>query len=182
MNRLVWQISRWQKNLGLPGVAGVALLVLSLAGYFAVSMTEHAKQDQLTQDEVAERKRATRISLNPEEANRTPGTQLQAFYGYFPARQKAPELIKSIYSAARAESLVLAQGEYKYSPAKAGGMGIYQVNFPVRGSYTQIRKFIIKVLNSVPSAALEEVSFRREEVGKADLEAKIRFSIYLSVL
>jgi uncharacterized protein YwlG (UPF0340 family) len=160
----------------------VALLVLSTAGYFAVGMTEHAKQARLAQDEVAERARLTRISLNPAEANRAPGTQLQAFYGYFPAREKAPELIKSIYSAAHAESLVLAQGEYKYSPGKAAGMGNYQVNLPVRGSYTQIRKFIVKVLNSVPSAALEEVSFRREQVGKADLEAKIRFSIYLRVL
>jgi hypothetical protein len=182
MNRLVWEISRWMKALGLPGMAGVALLVISVAGYFAVSLIEHARQAQLAQDEVAERKRLTRVNLNPEQITRSPGAQLHEFYGFFPGRQQAPEVIKSIYSAARAESITLAQGEYKYSPGKAGGIGIYQVNLPVRGTYIQIRKFIVKVLNSVPSAALEDVSFRREEIGRADIEAKIRFSIYLRIL
>jgi hypothetical protein len=53
---------------------------------------------------------------------------------------------------------------------------------PVKGSYIQIRKFIVKVLNSVPSAALEEVSFKRDAISKGELEAKIRFSIYMNVI
>lgn len=181
MNRLIWTISRWKKSLGVVGIIGAALLAISAAGYVFVSLTEQASQAQLAQDEIAERKLQA-AALNPAEANRTPGAQLQAFYGFFPAREKAPDLIKTIYGAARAESITLAQGEYKYSIAKAGGIGIYRVDLPVRGSYTGIRKFIAKVLNSVPSAALQEVSFRREVVGSSDIEAKIRFSIYLRAM
>ncbi|VVC83098.1 hypothetical protein [Sideroxydans sp. CL21] len=182
MNRFLWITSRWVKNLGLTGMAGMALVAFSLAGYLSMILLEHSKLEQLTQDVAEERKRLEMARLNPEEDTYSAGGQLHAFYEFFPVRQKAPNLFKAIYSAAHDESISLSQGEYKYSLGKSGRMGIYEVNLPVQGSYIQIRKFIVKVLNSVPSAALEEVSFRREAVGKGDLEAKIRFSIYLSVI
>ncbi len=180
MNRFVWLASRWIMNLGLPGLAGLALVGLSIAGYLSVVFVQHSRLEQLTQEAVAERKHLNMSRLNPQGDTHTPGAQLHAFYEFFPAREKAPNLFHAIYSAARNESISLAQGEYKYSLGKAGRIGIYQVNLPVKGSYIQIRKFIVKVLNSVPSAALEEVSFKRDSIGKGDLEAKIRFSIYLS--
>lgn len=170
------------KNLGLPGIAGVVLVAFSIGGYLSIVFLEHSRLEELTQDVAAERKRLDMSRLNPEGDVHSSGAQLHAFYEFFPARQKVPNLFKAIYSAAHDESIVLSQGEYKYSLGKAGRMGIYQVNLPVKGSYIQIRKFIVKVLNSVPSAALEEVSFRRETVSRGDLEAKIRFSIYLSAI
>ena len=182
MNRLVWTASRWVKELGLPGMAGIFLVVFSLAGFLSIVFIEHSRLDQLTQEVVVEQKRLDMSRLTPEGDAQSSGAQLHAFYKFFPPRQKAPNLFKAIYGAAHDESISLAQGEYKYSLGKAGRVGVYEVNLPVKGSYIQIRKFIVKVLNSVPSAALEEVSFKRETVGKADLEAKIRFSIYLSVI
>jgi hypothetical protein len=169
------------KRLGLPGMTGILLVVFSLAGYLSIIYLEHTRLEQLSQEVATERKRLSNARLNPEEESHSAGTQLAAFYGFFPERQKVPNLFKTIYGAAHDESISLSQGEYKYSLGKAGKMGMYQVNFPVKGSYIQIRKFIVRVLNTVPSAALEEVSFRRETVGRGDLEAKIRFSIYLSV-
>lgn len=182
MNRLVWTTSRWVTELGLPGMAGIFLAVFSLAGFLSIVLVEHARLDRLTEDVVVEQKRLDMSRLNPAGDVHSSGAQLRDFYNFFPPRQKAPTLFKSIYSAAHDESIRLAQGEYKYSPGKAGRVGIYQVNLPVRGSYVQIRKFIVKVLNSVPSAALEEVSFKRDSVGSGNLEAKISFSIYLSVI
>jgi len=182
MNRLMWTASRWMKELGLPGMAGIVLLVFSLAGYLSMLLVEDSRLEQLTQDVAKEKKRLDMSRLNPEVDTHSSGAQLYAFYQFFPVQEKAPKLFKAIYGAAHDESISLAQGEYKYSLVKSGRMGVYQVNLPVKGSYIQIRKFIVKVLNSVPSAALEEVSFRREAVGRGDLEAKIRFSIYLSVI
>ena len=181
MKRLVWMAERWMKLLGLPGIAGVSLLALALAGILSITFVEHSKLELLSRQVVEERKRLNQSRLNPEEDTRTPGAQLHAFYAFFPAREKAPNLFGAIYKAAQLESVRLAQGEYKYSLDKAGRIGIYRVNLPVKGSYTQIRKFIVKVLNSLPSAALEEVSFKRDSVGRGDLEANIHFSLYLGV-
>ena len=169
------------KLLGLPGMAGASLLAFALAGFLWVTFVEHSKLEQLTQDVAEERKRLNQSRLNPEADTRSPGAQLHAFYAFFPARKKVPNLFGAIYKAARAESVRLSEGEYKYSLGKAGRIGIYQVNLPVKGSYTQIRKFIVKVLNSLPSAALEKVDFKRDSIGRGDLEASIRFTIYLSV-
>ena len=180
MNRFIWTAAQWLKSLGLPGLAGLVLLVLSIAGYLSVSYWENSRLEVLTQEASSEKHRLEMSRLNPGGEVTSPAAQLQAFYQYFPTQQAAAGLFRTIYGAAHEESLNLEVGEYKFVPGKSGRIGSYQINLPVKGSYIQIRKFIVKVLNALPSAALEEVSFRREAVSRGDLEAKIRFSLYMS--
>jgi len=182
MNRLRWIALRAAKNLGLPGVAGVALVLLATFWYLGIVLPGQSKLEQLTQDVAAEQ--AARKSARPIQMadTRSTGGRLRAFYEFFPAQQRAPQLLGVVYDAARKESVYLAEGEYKYSRTKAGKLGMYEIDLPVKGSYVQIRKFIVKVLNAVPSAALEEVSFKRETVGSTEIEAKIRFTLYLRVV
>ena len=145
------------KSLGLPGMAGVLLLAFSLAGYLSITFWENSRMDMLTRELSTERHRLEVFRLNPGGEVSSPGAQLHAFYEFFPSQQTAPNLFRTIYSAAHEESINLALGEYKFIPGKSGRIGSYQVNLPVRGSYIQIRKFIVKVMNSVPSAALQEI-------------------------
>jgi len=107
---------------------------------------------------------------------------LTSFYKTFPSGQSAVNQLEKIYKSAESESLVLSQGEYKLTKAKEGHLESYQITLPVKGSYIQIRKFIAKVMNSVPTAALESISFRRESIAGATLEAKIQFSIFLGTV
>ena len=179
MNRARFIATRWMKNLGLPGMAGVAMLVLAVAVYFGMMLPQHSRLNQLTQ-EVADAQAQQKAGLTPVADTYSSAARLHAFYEFFPARQNAPQLLGMLYKAASAESISLSEGEYKYSLGKAGAIGMYQVDLPVKGTYVQIRKFIVKVLNSMPSAALEEVSFKRESVGSGELEARIRFTIYMS--
>ena len=181
MNKALFFASRWMKNLGLPGMAGVAMLVLSVAGYLVITLPQHSRLEQLTQEAAEAQAQQKAAGLNPVVDTHSSAAHLRAFYEFFPARESAPQLLGKLYKAARAESLTLSEGEYKYSLGKAGAMGMYQVDLPVKGTYVQIRKFIVKVLNAMPSAALEEVSFKRESVGSGELEAVIRFTIYMSV-
>ncbi len=179
MNPMLWTAGRWLKGLGWPGMVGVALLVLGVAAYLGVLLPQQARSEQLTQDVADEQARQKTSGSQPTLDTHSTEARLHAFYAFFPPQQDAPHLLKIIYGAAQAEGLGLAEGEYKFSRAKAGGIGMYQVDLPVKGSYIQIRKFIVKVLNSVPSAALDEVSFKREIVGSGELEAKVRFTLYL---
>lgn len=181
-NRLRWKAARWLKAIGMSGVAGIILVVFALAGYVGAVLPQQARFAQLTQDIADEQARQKNASLNPPVDTRSTEARLRVFHEFFPSREKAPALLKTIYRAARDESLSLAEGGYKYSLSKTGGIGKYQVDLPVRGSYVQIRRFIVKVLNTVPSAALDEVSFKREIVGSGELEAKIRFTIYLGAV
>lgn len=178
-NRVRWKISRWLKNIGMTGLAGVILVVFAVAGYLGAVLPQQARFERLRQDVAEEQARQQTALLSPAVDTRSTEARLHVFYEFFPAREKTPGLLKTIYRAARDEAITLAEGEYKYSHGKAGGIGMYQVDLPVKGSYVQIRRFIVKVLNSVPSAALDEVSFKREIVGSGELEARIRFTIYL---
>ena len=181
-NPFRWIAYRWMKELGLPGMVGLAFVVLAAGGYLGIILPDQLKLERLTHEVAAEQERQKTARLKPAVGARSTAASLHTFYEFFPARQKAPRLLAAIYKAARDESINLKEGEYKYGLAKAGRLSTYQVNLPVKGSYVQIRKFIAKVLNSVPSAALNEVSFKREIVGSTDLDAKISFTIYLSAV
>lgn len=158
------------------------LAVFSIAGYLGVILPQQSRLEQLMQDVAIEQTRQKTARLNPVADTHSTAARLHAFYEFFPARESVPNLLGAIYNAARAESISLSEGEYKYIRAKTGGLGMYQVNLPVKGSYVQVRMFIVKVLNEIPSAALDEVSFKREIVGSGELEAKLRFTVYLSAV
>lgn len=178
-HKLLWQILRWIKNIGMGGMSGVILLLLAVGLYLGFVLPQQARFVQLTQDVADEQARQKTAPLTPVLDTRSTEARLRLFYDFFPPQEKAPTLLKTIYRAARDEAISLADGEYKYIDGKAGGIRMYQIDLPVKGSYIQIRKFIVKVLNAIPSVALNEVSFKRELVGSGELEARLRFIIYL---
>ena len=53
MNKALFFATRWMNNLGLPGMAGMAMLVLAAASYLGMTLPQHSRLEQLTQ-EVAE--------------------------------------------------------------------------------------------------------------------------------
>jgi len=55
------------------------------------------------------------------------------------------------------------------------------VTFPVRGTYAQVRGFVNAVLDAVPAAALDEITLKRQAIGDQNLEARVRFTLYLGV-
>jgi len=65
MNRFIWTASQWLKNMGLPGMAGLVLLVLSIAGYLSVNYWENSRLEVLTQEASSEKHRLEMSRLNP---------------------------------------------------------------------------------------------------------------------
>jgi hypothetical protein len=167
------------KHLGMTGMAGLAMLVLAVVVYAGMILPNASKLDRLTEEMAAAQQRQKVSIINPAQDTHSTAGRLRTFYEFFPSRENEPKVLGKIYKAARDESVRLAEGEYKYSLGKAGRMGMYQVNLPVKGSYVQLRKFIVKVLNTLPNASLEQISFKRETIGSAEIEANIRFTIYL---
>ena len=89
------------------------------------------------------------------------------------------EAIDAIHRAAAANGVKLANGEYRL--ARDGGARLlrYQITLPARASYPQLRAWIGEVMNAVPSAALDEISFRRDDVGSDSVEARVRLTLFL---
>ena len=84
-----------------------------------------------------------------------------------------------MFRAAKRQSLALERGEYRVSRPPGSSMLHYQLSFPVRGSYPQMRRFIDATLAQTPALSLESVHFERQKIGEPLLDAKITLAVHL---
>ena len=165
-------------HLGWPGVMGAALALLALAGMLSVVQAKTARLAELKRENAS-------LKIRIEQAAKTgiPETgsqeELAQFYDFF-ADARLTESLNKLYAAAAVQKLVLEQGEYRIAPDKSGKLVRYQITLPVKGSYVQIRRFVAQSLAEVPVLALEDINFKRETIGATQLEARIKFTLFLS--
>jgi hypothetical protein len=179
LNRLAWEAAKWAKRLGVLGLTGLVLMAIALVALFGFILPSEANLIRTTGVVADLKKRHNAELANPMARSLPAESSLTSFYKHLPPEQSATKQMKKIYKFASGESLQLTQGEYKFTRDKAGRLGSYQIILPVKGSYIQVRKFIAKVMNTMPMVALDEISFRRETIGGAEVEAKIQFTIFL---
>jgi hypothetical protein len=96
-----------------------------------------------------------------------------------PTRGQIPAVVGTIYTQAKQTGVALDSGHYVYSPAKAGGMASYNLDFPVKASYPDIRDFINHTLTAVPAAALDKLHVERKAVGDPLVNADIGFTVFV---
>ncbi len=105
---------------------------------------------------------------------------LARFYRTFPVTHAAVSSLGQIYRHAQARGLELERGEYRFVDDRAGRLVAYRADFPVKGSYVQIREFLAAILADLPFVALEEVAFERRRISDATIEAKVRLTLYVA--
>lgn len=108
-----------------------------------------------------------------------PLDNLDAFYGALGQRRYAEQQVKTLFGLAAKSGLVLSQGEYKSARDRNARVHTYQVNLPVKGSYAAIWQFALASLRAIPFASLDDISFRRDNIGDPLVEARLRFTLYL---
>jgi hypothetical protein len=161
-------------SLGWHGVVGLALLIFVGAFYFSTIRPAQRQLGDLQQD--AERQRLT---LPATAKSKPPVDRVAAFYGSFPSPVALPDQLEKIFHVAEAQSLQLEQGDYKVVMDTTGKLTRFQITYPVKGTYPQIRKFVAGALESVPALALSGIQFERKKVGDTTVEARIRFVVFL---
>jgi hypothetical protein len=55
----------------------------------------------------------------------------------------------------------------------------YQITVPMRTDYPHIHAWLAQVLAQLPNAALDEVSFKREDAATPELDAKLRLTVFM---
>lgn len=168
------------QRLGLPGMAGIALIAFALI--HALFVLRPAGEDRARMQERAElaEARMERVRSGGESLPEPPGQQLESFHQALTAQPEATQAIDRIYEAAARHSLSLARGEYALMIDADTGMARYQILLPVRGSYPQLRRFLGDALDAVPALGLEEIELQRKQISEAQLEGRIRMTLFLS--
>lgn len=172
---LLHQLAR----LGRPGMLGLLLgtAVLFYAGL--VLIPEYAAIEVLDQRISTTADRISALAISPEVPPPTQSEQLKSFFENFPKESEIPDWLGKIYDLAKAENIELVLGDYSMKYVQAGRLDEYRITFPLKGAYPNIRKFIAAALSTAPALALESISFKRDKIGDAVVDARLSFLLYV---
>ncbi|MFZ4536464.1 hypothetical protein [Propionivibrio sp.] len=86
--------------------------------------------------------------------------------------------IKAILDSAERHHLVSSRAEYLRAGDDHAQTEMLQMTVPVKGRYSDIRRWIEDILGTQAFVAVNELAFKREEISENQVEAKIRFTIW----
>lgn len=186
MNALLPLILRLQlalQRLSWITLFAFALLALGL-GAWLFWLPHLREQNQTTQSAISSVEQALRTPpvLVAAATQEPPGNEknLDRFYATLGEQEYVEQQVKTLFALSKKVGLTLQQGEYKASLERQGRFHKYQIVLPVKGSYGLIRQFCESVLVAIPFASLDELNFKRDHISNRVLEAKLRFTLYLS--
>lgn len=119
-------------------------------------------------------------SAEPATPQSVDEDRIAKFYDALGERRYAEQQIKTLFAIAAKTGLNLNQAEYKSALDKNSKAYTYQILLPVKGTYPAIRHFCEQTLRAIPFASLDEMSFKRDGISSAELEARLRITLYLS--
>jgi hypothetical protein len=164
--QLQYQIAR----LGPAGQAGLAALVAALVVAVSTLLpAQHALQ-ALSAD-LARAQHPSAAALADQAAPR--------LFASLPTRAQIPAVIGQIFIQAKEAGVPLDTGHYVFSPARSGAIARYDLEFPVKASYPDIRSFINRTLSAVPAAGLGKLHIERKGVGDQVVNANIGFVVFV---
>jgi hypothetical protein len=168
--QLVPQLQYQIMRLGTAGQAGLAALVAAFAVAIGALVPAYHALQTLNAD-LAGAQHPTAVN-NIEQA-------LPRLVESLPTRAQIPAVLAHVFAEARSAGVSLNTGHYVYTPAKAGTIAHYELEFPVKAGYPEIRTFINRTLTAVPAAVLDKLHLERKTVGDQVVNADIGFVVYV---
>lgn len=180
MRRLRWKIGNLSRSIGLPGVAGVSLLLACALGWWLAAAPLRDDTEQLTKASATlERSLALRRTATNSPPS-TPQRQLVEFQRRFRGDRSIATSLRQLQAAAKRQGLQLDQAEFRWASDAVEPLQRYTMVLPVKAEYGALRRFIRDALLELPGLAIEEVSLRRNDPKSGTLEAQLRFVLFLA--
>jgi len=173
LDRLRYALAR----LGWPGAAGLALL--------AAAWLAHGLEIQpMREARIEMAQRAERLARQVQPVRAIESTQPASLSATLPGAERMPEAVARLFAAAKHAGLTLQQGAYravgdKPVGEKTSSLVRYQISLPVSGDYPAVRAFVAEVLERETSLALDGIRLTRERMDSAEIDAELRFTLYL---
>lgn len=179
MNRLRWYFIMFKRQLGWAGLLGLAVLLSGVIYYFsAVAPTQSSlmvARQALLEAKSEQFSNISQVAV----VTQSPNERLQDFDDNFPNAESINATWGRISKLLEKSGLIVEHSVYESSPEKRAGLLRYHLNMPVKAAYPQIRDFLAEVIQAIPNAALENVSFKRESVDSPIVDANISLVLYV---
>ena len=171
VKQLVPHVQYQLSRLGPAGQAGLASLIAA-AVVTASALIPARNAIEALQADIVSAQQAPHSAARDEDG-------LSRVVTTLPTRAQVPAIVGLVFKQAQATGVPLDSGHYAFTPAKPGGVGRYELEFPVKAGYPEIRNFINQTLAAVPAAGLQKLHIERKAVGETQVNADVRFVIFV---
>lgn len=173
---IVRYLSHQLHYVGRSGVIGLALVLAAVVCFLSANVALRSQISQLETDLAGSQKLH---GANASMGDLSPAARLKTLMTKLPQRSELPAVTEAIVAQAATAGLALERGSYEVNVVRSGQIVRARLTFPVHGTYPAIRKFIDGTLATVTGAAVDGLRLERKEIGAAEVDADIRFAVYL---
>jgi hypothetical protein len=169
------QVLAWR--FGWSWLLAAAVTVLAVALHLALLLPTRQALANARDELAAVTARRERKAPEPAPANDV--QQVDALRAALRGPSDPMELVRRLGELARAEQITISQGEYQQQVHVETGLLQLHVTQPVRASYPQLKRYVENVLRTQPNASLDQIAARRDNVGQAQLDVRLRWTFWV---
>ena len=173
--RILFYWRTLQIRLGWMGLLGVFLLVLAIVLYFALTLPQVIALRSLDAENTQRQTRS--VILKPTPVSEDAGNP-DTYFQSFPDAINKEAALKTILDLADKHQLSVDSGKYEVHSKENRKLVLYEVSFPLMGTYPQIKSFVADTLNALPNAALSQIHLHRVSPEINDVEAELLLTLY----
>lgn len=161
----------YQDRLGIPGVAGLGLLLFCLSFYFGSIAPERAALADMKQKEtqllVAAGGPARGAGEVGVAGRPVPGEVLRSM-------AEIPGLLKELNTLAVQRGVAIDRAAYTLTGE--AGQRRMEINLPLKANYPSLRAYLREVMMLKSPPSLDELTFKRQQSSDPLVEAAVRLS------
>jgi hypothetical protein len=161
----------WRHGLWVPLIG----LLVAAAAWFAWDT------QRLQRLSLSATKSPAAVQLSPSAADALAtqaAARLQALRGVLTPQSESTQSVRRLVRITQPE-LAWQQAQFQQSEDAGLGLVRLQITVPVQGRYRQMRASVNRALLDMPNLSLDQVMLRREHAGNTELEAQLRFSLWM---
>jgi hypothetical protein len=168
-------VFRQARKAGWAGAAGGVLMLLALGAAW-LGGGELDRREQALSEERAAILHRMAAADQPRLDGRA---RLAAWYAGFAATDALPARLQRIHELAEARGLRLERADSRSSIA--GGTPLLRIalHFPATGRPEHLYGWLSDCLRDMPDLALASLSLQREAIGRGEVEADVRWALFL---
>lgn len=152
---------------------------LGLAGLLILVVAAWVAQDAWSRHRLLGRV-ANFAEARPIEASVSSALRVQAPVLKLPSSRDIPVLLNRIERAAVGNDLPWTTGDYRFVAATEQSPASIEVRCALRGPYPKLRAMVAEVLGIAPAVTFREMSFSRQAITAADVDAKFLVVVFLA--
>lgn len=179
---LLWSLRRAGRvalrRLGWGGVLVAVLVPVLLAMAALEGQLRQSAQAAAGEARLDASQRLSQARL-PTGGPRSLDQELDAFDAKLPPVDEAMQVLGDLFLLAEKHQLVLARGEYRLQPDKAGGFVRLKMSLPVKGDARVVQRFVNEALRAHPSLAFDALALKRDRIDAGTVEARVQWSLLM---